>query len=77
MLITKTIKREENVVVGYICNKCGETINGDQYDSEKATLFADWGYGSRKDGLMEQSEICEPCYDKFVDSFIHPPTELR
>ena len=76
MLIKEKITRQEERVVGVICNKCGETIDS-TWGGNHAQLFADWGYGSKKDGLMEESQICEKCYDEFTDSFIHPPTELR
>jgi hypothetical protein len=52
------------------CNCCGKKIvNGDFLEVEKS-----WGFFSSKDGVKESFELCEACYDSFVDIFKIPPT---
>lgn len=63
------------VVDDVLCNKCGKsTKNGKDFIFFEGTrLTASFGYGSNKDGILEWFDICDKCYDEFVDTFIHKP----
>ncbi len=51
------------------CNCCGRKILGEDFlEVEKS-----WGYFSSKDGVNESFELCEKCYDSFVELFKIPP----
>lgn len=59
-----------------ICNKCGKEIvvtrgipQEDVLDIEKQ-----WGYFSEKDGQTDRFDICEDCYEEWIESFLIPVT---
>jgi len=55
-----TEKREVEQVVGYVCDICcKECPHG-----EHATLHAQWGFDSSKDGEVHECHMCEVCYDQ-------------
>lgn len=59
-------KQEVEKVVGYRCDICGhECPHG-----EHATLHAQWGYDSHKDGEIHECHICEKCYDAHIVTLI-------
>ena len=78
MYKTETRTIEEEYVKDVICNMCGESCR-DRMDMnfECATLSASWGYCSRKDTERHHSHLCEDCYDKLVEQFKIPPTEVE
>ena len=58
-----------------ICNGCGRNLkveNGflreDVFEGKKQ-----WGYFSKKDGILHSFVICEKCYDEMIDRFVIPP----
>lgn len=73
MIKTKKVIEEKEVeyIEDIICNKCGnlcpQLFPG---QIECATLYASWGYGSRRDGSLEEAHICPDCYEDLIDSFI-------
>ena len=58
------------------CNKCGKAICLEEA-VEKAdyVIQKNWGYFSNKDGVHQEINICENCYDEMIKSFEIPPTE--
>lgn len=60
------------------CNCCGNMICTEA-EKERTSYLAiekDWGYFSnQKDGKKQKFDICEPCYEKLVQSFVIPPDE--
>lgn len=58
------------------CNCCGRaicTVKG-QDKAAFLTIRKEWGYFSRnKDGELHSMDICEPCYDKLVQTFALAP----
>jgi hypothetical protein len=60
MEITK--QKVTSVIVDYRCDVCGKECN-----NEYATLWASWGYNSRKDAEDHCCHLCESCYDKVFD----------
>ncbi len=59
----------KSVIIGYQCDICNKSCSDKCLGSEYATLYANWGYGSNKDGESHLCHICESCYDK-VRNFI-------
>ena len=68
MIIYEKKLVETEVVKDVICNKCGKSCKT-EWEFESATLIGSWGYGSKKDGVLNEAEICEACFDEFVNSF--------
>lgn len=68
--------RETKELEKIICNKCGKEIavirgipQEDVLDIEKR-----WGYFSEKDGQTDRFDICEDCYEEWIESFLIPVT---
>ena len=68
--------RETKELEKIICNKCGKEIvvtrgipQEDVLDIEKQ-----WGYFSEKDGQTDRFDICEDCYEEWIESFLIPVT---
>ena len=64
--------RETKELEKIICNKCGKEIvvtrgipQEDVLDIEKQ-----WGYFSEKDGQTDRFDICEDCYEEWIESFL-------
>jgi len=78
MLKTKKeiVSEEVDVVKDVICNMCGKPCPDpmDINQWEFAEIYANWGYGSHRDGRVEKSHICPDCYEKLVDMFVIKPT---
>lgn len=71
--------RETKELEKIICNKCGKEIvvtrgipQEDVLDIEKR-----WGYFSEKDGQTDRFDICEDCYEEWIESFLIPVTRLE
>ena len=72
MIITKSmeITRTEQIVVGKLCNKCGNVFSS--YAENIKTSNTDLGeYGNCK------SEICDSCNLEFIKSFAIVPTGFK
>jgi hypothetical protein len=56
------------------CDGCGKSCKTPLDDYEYATLYAQWGYSSRKDGATSEMELCEDCFDNVIAhlSTLHP-----
>lgn len=69
--------QETNEVVKIICNKCGKEILVKNGIMEEDVLSVEkrWGYFSNKDNEVHQIDLCEECYDKWIESFLIPVTE--
>lgn len=63
----KIFKLEPKEVIDKIyCDVCGECCTDENYGTESATLSAQWGYSSKKDGETYQIDLCEDCFDNTV-----------
>ena len=66
------IYNQDGRVVGMVCNSCGKMIlqseNGLMME-EMASFSHTWGYFSQKDGLKQEFELCESCFDRIAESF--------
>lgn len=61
------------------CNCCGKEI---QFKEGTGIALEDyvnidkiWGYFSNKDGLRQNMNICEACFDNWVSGFAMAPEE--
>ena len=60
-----------------VCNKCGKIIceNKTIKKADYVIIKKDWGYFSSKDGMHQEMNICEGCFDEMVKGFQIPPFE--
>ena len=69
---TETIQKEE--VISITCDCCGKTTDDDNlWASDIETWKHEFGYGSRFDMTRVSMDICDDCYKKWTDTFVHPP----
>ena len=60
------------------CNRCKKELHL-ELDIIKEGYFSvdySWGYFSSRDGVRHQFDLCEKCYEQFVDGFAIPVTEF-
>ena len=57
-----------------ICNCCKKIIQEKSQIPRTDFLHVEkeWGYFSKKDGEIQEFDLCEACYDKWVESFQIP-----
>ncbi|MBS6194330.1 MAG: hypothetical protein KH828_01935 [Clostridiales bacterium] len=67
-------KYDQDKLIKIICNKCGKELPAEQEIVKEGvcTLEADWGYFSDKDGEHHEFDLCEECYDIWVNGFKIP-----
>lgn len=67
----KNTMRETKEIEKIICNRCGKVIpvvkGMPQEDVLEVTKR--WGYFSNKDNQVDSFDLCEDCYDEWVNSF--------
>lgn len=73
----KEVTVKKAVVEKVICNCCGQPIYGELsgVHSEYLTIAKRWGYASPFDGEKHILDICPSCYQKWIETFVHPPKE--
>ena len=66
--------QERKEVEKNICNKCGKEILVKNGVSEEDVLSVQkrWGYFSKKDNDVHEFDLCEACYDKWIETFKIP-----
>lgn len=62
----------EELAKDVTCDICGQScvigdFEGGHVSAEYATLFAHWGFFSRRDCKENQCDMCEQCFQKVVD----------
>ena len=62
------------VIADVLCNRCGASTKCPLGNFECISAVASWGYSSLKDMEKHRFDLCEDCYDRFVECFIIPPT---
>lgn len=68
MFVYQTTVTETSTLVDVICDVCKQScIDNEGINLEYATLCADWGYGSGKDGTSWLCHICSKCADLIHD----------
>ena len=57
-----------------ICNCCGTAIGTekDLVTQDYLYIKKEWGYFSRKDGVVQEFRLCEACYDEWIKNFQIP-----
>ena len=57
-----------------ICNCCGARMLAKEgiFREDYLHVVKEWGYFSEKDGKRQEFYLCEACYDKLIESFLHP-----
>ncbi|MEF9945992.1 MAG: hypothetical protein RR869_05885 [Lachnospiraceae bacterium] len=67
------MKKTKEVVRIY-CNQCGKEIHVSNGTPQEDVLSVEkrWGYFSGKDNEVHRWELCEDCYDKWIQSFVIP-----
>jgi len=70
---------ETTSIIAMICNKCGKQEDGENIDnwSTIETWQHNFGYGSRFDTDTIEFELCDGCYQEFIDTFKQPPTIIN
>lgn len=70
---TETITKEETLSI--TCDCCGKIEEGDyvEHSSSIETWQHEFGYGSRFDTDQVSFDICDDCYEKWINTFTHPP----
>ncbi len=60
-----------------ICNKCAKKLKIENGILKEGvfSVRAEFGYFSRKDGLVHAFDLCEDCYDEMVAQFVLPVEE--
>ena len=73
------MRKEENGKLTQVrCNGCGRELKLEKEMVREGYFAADicFGYFSRKDGLRHKFDLCEDCYDKWIDTFAIPVEEV-
>ena len=57
-----------------ICNKCGKIILVNQGMAAEDVLSVEkrWNYFSQKDNDVHRFDLCEACYDEWIETFQIP-----
>ena len=67
-----------DVIDMVLCDCCGKEIKTLKADCEDyLAIDKTWGYSSTKDGERHEVHICESCYGKWVQGFIHKPVDTN
>lgn len=61
------VTKPKNVLDDIICDVCSRSCKTPLADFEHATVSADWGYSSRKDGQQTRIDLCESCFDTIIN----------
>ena len=82
--IAKQIMREDAAMLNKLgngtamyCDVCGECCTDEKYGTESATLSAQWGYLSNKDGDTYNVDLCESCFDATISFLKQRKKELH
>ena len=61
------------------CNCCGRIMNLEKGIIMEGFFHVDyqWGYFSKKDGIIQSFDLCEECYDKWIDNLQIKPKEIE
>ena len=70
-------KIEENVLEQVVCNKCGRQLKVENGYLKEGCFSVDhaFGYFIKRDGLCHSFDLCEECYQEWIDSFEVPLEE--
>lgn len=61
-------RRESAVkIVGVRCDVCGADCVDDPHNVDSGRAKFVFGFGSSKDGTVEQIDFCAPCWERMAD----------
>lgn len=65
----KVVLDKVQIIDKVICNQCGGEIGRDMYGIQDDYLHIEktWGYNSDKDGSSYNIDICQKCFDRFLE----------
>ncbi len=68
---------EQKELQEVICNQCGKKLKVEKGILMEGILEVrqNFGYFSGKDGLTQEFDLCEECYDRLIDGFVIPVTQ--
>ena len=68
---------QNNQLIQVICNQCQKEMKVENGYLKEGCFAANvvFGYFSNKDGIRQQFDLCEECYDKLVKQFAVPVDE--
>lgn len=72
-------KYKDGELCRIVCNKCGKELKVEKGMIREGYFTADarFGYFSGKDGTRQKFDLCEDCYDKWIQTFCIPAEELQ
>lgn len=70
----KVLKNEISDIICDVCSRSCLKSPEAPYSAEFASLNAEWGYWSQKDGQKCNLDMCEDCFDKIM-SFVKSISE--
>ncbi len=66
------------------CSCCGKQFIVEPAVEERTVIEKDflhirkqWGYFSKRDGIIHEFDVCEECYDKWLENFAIPPDNKK
>lgn len=73
----KYVSEEENKLDEVVCNQCGRKLTVENGCLKEGCFNADFvfGYFSKKDGTRHRFDLCEACYDKWLQGLKIPVEE--
>lgn len=62
-----------------VCNQCGKKLKVEKGMLMEGILEVkqNFGYFSAKDGLTHEFDLCEDCYDRLIEGFAVPVSEME
>ena len=78
-IMREYFKTEESRLHRVICNCCGRELKVENGYLKEECISVDqtFGYFSAKDGQRHRFDICEDCYDKWLQNFAIPVEECE
>ena len=67
---------EKNQITAMKCNLCKRKLRVEEGIVKEGCFSVNysWGYFSNKDGTQHEFDLCEECYDAFIDGLAIPIT---
>ena len=68
---------QEKQLAEVICNKCGLILRVERGVLKEGCFHGEmnFGYFSRRDGVKQNFDLCEDCYEEMIAQFALPPGE--
>lgn len=62
-----------------VCNKCGRQLKVENGIVKEGCFTGNkvFGYFSQKDGIRQEFDLCETCYDAITETFSIPVSETE